>query len=118
VTTKDEALARIEAAFSGVPRPNNGELVHPESFDDMDLEPLYEIDSWRDMNDEALINSFAAPSFLSAAGFLYFLPAYMRFSLNNPDSPEAVVSAPQPSCSKSALIHGIPDRQRQLSFVA
>jgi hypothetical protein len=94
VTTKDEALARIEAAFSGVPRPNNGELVHPESFDDMDLEPLYEIDSWRDMNDEALINSYAAPSFLSAAGFLYFLPAYMRFSLNNPDSPEAVVSAP------------------------
>jgi hypothetical protein len=93
MTTKEEALARIEAAFGGVPRPTNGELLHPESSDDMDLEPLYEIDSWRDLTDEVLIYSYAAPSFLSAAGFRYFLPAYMRFSLNNPDSPEAVVSA-------------------------
>jgi len=93
MVTKDEALARLEAAFLAVERPDNDDLLHPDSFDDMDLRELYEIDSWRDMSDEDIINSYAAPSFLSAAGFRYFLPAYMRFSLNNPDSPEAVVSA-------------------------
>jgi hypothetical protein len=54
VTTKEEALALIDAAFADVPRPNNGELLHPDSFDDMDIEPLYEIDSWRNMTDEVL----------------------------------------------------------------
>jgi hypothetical protein len=92
VVTKPEALAKIESAFATVARPNNDELLHPDSYDDMDLEPLYEIDSWRQMTDEDVIGTYAAPSFLSATGFRYFLPAYMRYSLNNPDSPEAAVS--------------------------
>lgn len=93
MVAKNEALARIEVAFAAVPRPDNGELHHPDSYDDTDLEPLYEIDRWHDMADEVVINSYAAPSFLSPAGFRYFLPAYMRFALRNPDSAEAVVSS-------------------------
>ena len=91
--SKDEALIRIDATFAGVPRPDNGELHHPESYDDMDLQRLYEIRSWRDMTDQDVIEEYAALSFLSAAGFRYFLPAYMRFALLNPDSPQAVVSS-------------------------
>ena len=93
MVTKEEVLAQVESAFAAVERPHNDELLHPDSFDDMDLVPLYEIESWRDMTDHDLIESYAAPSFLSAAGFRYFFPGYMRFSLTNPDSPEAVVSA-------------------------
>ena len=93
MVTREEVLAKIDLAFAAVERPHNDELHHPESFDDMDLEPLYGIESWRDMNDHDVIESYAAPAFLSAAGFRYFLPAYMRYCLNNPDSAEAVVSS-------------------------
>lgn len=93
MVSKEEALDRIEAAFAAVPRPANDELLHSDSFDDMDLESLYPIESWREMTDDDVINSYAAPSFLSPAGFRHFLPAYMRFALRNPDSSEAVVSA-------------------------
>jgi len=93
VVSTNEALTRIDIAFSGVPRPDNDELHHPDSYDDMDLQRLYEIGSWRDMTDHDVIEEYAALNFLSAAGFRYFLPAYMRFALLNPDSPEAVVSS-------------------------
>jgi hypothetical protein len=44
------------------------------------------------MTDEEVAGSYAAPSFLSAAGFRHFLPAYMCHALRNPDSGAAYVS--------------------------
>lgn len=88
----EKALALIEEAFGDVPRPTNEELLHPDSMDTSDLEPLYAIAHWRDMTDEDVVGTYAAPSFLSAAGFRHFLPAYMCHALRNPDSSAAYVS--------------------------
>lgn len=85
-----EALAR---AFADVERPANADLLHPECMDDGDLLELYEVGDWREMSDELVINNYAAPSFLSADGFRYFLPAFIRFALQNPASPEVVVES-------------------------
>lgn len=93
MTTKQEALSLVESAFADVARPANDELLHPDSSDDMDLVELYEISSWRDMTEHDIIENYAAPNFLSPAGFRYFLPAYLRFALEHPDSSAAVVSA-------------------------
>lgn len=93
MTDIDEALAAIESAFADVVRPGNGELLHADCSDDMDLEALYPIRDWRAMTDEDVVGCYASLSFLSAEGFRYFIPAYMSFVLRHPGSPEAVVSS-------------------------
>jgi hypothetical protein len=93
VTTSEDAIAAIEAAFGNEKRPANDELLHPDCADDMDLEHIYPIPHWRDMADEDVIAGYASLSFFSAAGFRHFIPAYMLFVLRHPESPEAVVSS-------------------------
>jgi len=89
----EDALKKVEDAFANAPRPPNEALLHPQSMDDMDLKPLYAIAHWKDMTEADVIDAYAAPSFLSAAGFRHFLPAYMGHALENPDSPQAYVSS-------------------------
>ncbi|HEX7247543.1 MAG TPA: DUF6714 family protein [Actinomycetota bacterium] len=89
----EEAIAVVEAAFAGAPRPSNAELLHPDCADDADIVALYAFDDWRGVPDDVLEREYAALSFLSASGFLYFLPAYMRFALRHPDGGAAVVSS-------------------------
>ena len=88
----DSALALVGRAFRDVPRPSDEDLRHPQCFDDSDLVPLYAFASWRDMTDADVIGNYAAPSFLSAEGFRFFLPAYLSYALRNPSSAEACVS--------------------------
>ena len=88
----DGALHVVEEAFRDVPRPSNEDLRHPDCFDDSDIVPLYAFSSWRDMTDDDVIGNYAATSFLSAAGFRFFIPAYLSYALRNPDSAEACVS--------------------------
>ena len=89
----EEAIAVVVAAFTGAPRPSNAELLHPDCADDADIVALYGFDDWREVPDDVVEREYAAPSFLSASGFLHFLPAYMRFVLRHPDGGAAVVSS-------------------------
>ena len=91
--TAEAALAAITDAFADVERPANDELLHEQCADDGDLLELYEVPDWREMSDQQVVNNYAAPSFLSAAGFRYFLPAFMAFGLRNPDTREVVVES-------------------------
>jgi hypothetical protein len=93
MTSFERAIDKIADAFRDTPRPPDEELLHEDCADDMDLVPLYGISHWEDMTDEDVIGTYAAPSFLSPAGFRHFLPAYMTFALRNPDSAEACVSS-------------------------
>ncbi|MGH2808724.1 MAG: DUF6714 family protein [Actinomycetota bacterium] len=90
---RDQAIALIERAFAAVERPTNAELLHPQSADDMDIEPLYDIVRWEDMTDADVIYNYSALAFLSPEGFRYFIPAYLIYALRNPESPEAVVDS-------------------------
>jgi hypothetical protein len=116
--TTEEALELVEVAFRDAPRPTNSELLHPRSADDMDLVSLYDIENWRDMTDEDVIGAYAALSFLSAAGFRHFVPAFMSYSLRNPNSAEAVVSSTvwgfDPSLYDEKLAHYVRSKYELL----
>jgi uncharacterized protein DUF6714 len=93
VGDRELALAALERAFGRLERPSNEALLHPDCSDDGDLLELYEVADWREMSDELVVRNYAAPSFLSAAGFRYFLPAFMRYALTHPESPEFVIES-------------------------
>ena len=86
-------LAQIDAAFATVPRPGNDELLHPNCADDNDIMALYEVTDWHDLSDATVENEYAALSFLSPAGFRYFISAYMSFTLRHPESGAAAVES-------------------------
>ena len=89
----DDAIAAIEAAFADVPRPSDDELLHPRCVDDGDLAGLSPYHDWREVPDEVLEGAYAALSFLSAAGYRFFIPAYLRYALRHPQSGAAVVDS-------------------------
>jgi len=76
-----------------VPRPTNAELLHERCFDDNDLVRLYEVAHWSELPDAVVESEYAALSFLSAAGFRHFIPAYMGFALRHLDSGAAAVES-------------------------
>src|SRR6478672_5014440 len=86
-----QALAQIEAAFAGAPRPANSDLLHPACKDDNDIVGLYPVVHWRDLDDATIEGEYAAPFFLSPAGFRHFFPAFMRHALRHPASGAAAV---------------------------
>ena len=88
-----DVVETIERAFEGVERPTNPELLHHDCADDMDLEPLFTIATWRDMTDVEVEGCYAALAFLSPAGFRYFIPAYLTYCVRNPESPAAVIDS-------------------------
>jgi hypothetical protein len=92
-TERETALERIERAFADVPRPRNDELLHPQCFDDGDIQALYGIERWQDVPDDVIEREYAALSFLSAAAFRYFLPAYLRWVLRHDDEGQAVIGS-------------------------
>jgi hypothetical protein len=89
----DDAIDAVETAFANVPRPTDDELLHPRCVDDADLVGLYPYADWRDVPDEVIEREYAALSFLSAAGYRCFIPAYLRYALRHPRSAAAAVDS-------------------------
>lgn len=89
----DRAVAAIEAAFAGLAPPGDAALLHPRCMDDNDIAEFYGAPDWRDLAGEMLVRNYAAPAFLSAAGFRYYLPAFMIWSLRNAGRPEYLAEA-------------------------
>lgn len=89
----EQVLRQLDAAFADAPRPANEDLLHEQCFDDGDIAALYGIGHWRDVPDDIVEREYAALSFLSAAGFRHFIPAYMSWVLRHPKSPAAVVDS-------------------------
>lgn len=108
VTTTTEALAtQIIAAFDGLDRPTDDELLHPECMDDVDVLEFYGGVTWREMTDQMIVYGYAAPTAFSAKAFQYYLPAYLLWTLRNSDSPEyaseSILLALDPGTSKEML---------------
>lgn len=77
--------ARIRAAFTDKTPPADDELLHPDCMDDGDVQEFYGGVDWRDMTDDMVAYSYAAPSFFSPAAFRYYLPAFMLSALRDKD---------------------------------
>ncbi len=81
-------IAEIKTAFDGSKMPADDELLHPDCRDDVDILEFYGGIKWQDMTDEMVVYAYAAPTAFSAKAFQYYLPAYLAWTLRNPDSPE------------------------------
>ena len=93
MTSVDDAIEQIRAAFAADERPDDAALLHPRCRDDMDLEGLYEVGHWSEVPDELVVSEYAALAFLSAEGFRHFIPAYLIWVLRHPDAGDAVVDS-------------------------
>jgi hypothetical protein len=87
---KQAVIQMIEAAFDGVPRPEEITLHVAEARDlyDYDNDAQHRakdrhIDRWQDVPDEHLHDCTTALSYLEADGMRYYLPAYMTWYLRH-----------------------------------
>ncbi|MCX2722475.1 DUF6714 family protein [Roseibium salinum] len=85
---EDDLCRWIEEAFEDVPQPSDDELLHPGCMDDCDILQFYGGVSSQDMSGAMIVYNYAALTAFSAAAFRYYLPAYMLWTLRNPDSIE------------------------------
>lgn len=90
---RENAIAQIEVAFSDLTPPAHGAVLHPQCMDDGDILDFYGGPDWRALSGDMIIGNYAASSFFSAAAFRYYMPAFMTWSLKNPDSVEYVVES-------------------------
>ncbi|WP_282154235.1 DUF6714 family protein [Ruegeria atlantica] len=106
-TTTEDLATRIIAAFDGLDPPADGELLHPECMDDVDILEFYGGVKWHEMTDQMIIYNYAAPTAFSAKAFQYYLPAYLIWTLLNSDSreyaSESILLALDPGTSKEML---------------
>lgn len=76
-----ECQAEIDNAFQAVKRPTK--WLHPQSYDDTELKPVYEYLTWKEIPDQVISSQNAALCFAGPDSFRYLLPAYMQFALNH-----------------------------------
>jgi len=68
--------------------PADDELLHSDCRDDVDILEFYGGIKWQEMTDDMVVYVYAAPTAFSAKAFQYYLPAYLIWTLRNPDSPD------------------------------
>lgn len=93
VETVEATRAEIDAAFGDLSPPGDDALLHPQCRDDNDIAEFYGAPDWRGLPEDLLVRNYAAPSFFSAKGFRYYLPAFMVWSLRLAASPEYLAEA-------------------------
>jgi hypothetical protein len=86
-----EVVRQIEAAFGGLDHPGDDKLLHPQCFDDMDIEAFYGGPHWRDVPSDLIAYENAALCFSSPEGFQFYLPAYLIWTLRNYEGESASV---------------------------
>ncbi|SLN65124.1 hypothetical protein RUM8411_03234 [Ruegeria meonggei] len=89
-------------------------------MDDVDILEFYGGVRWQDLTDQIIESGYAAPNAFSAKAFQYYLPAYLIWTLRNPDSPlyvgESVLLALNPGTSKEMLRHFRKSKFSLLTF--
>lgn len=83
----------IRLAFDDRLPPTDEELLHPDCHDDVDILQFYGGVYWQDMDDAMIVYNYAAPTAFSPKAYRYYLPAYLNWMLQNPDSIEYVSEA-------------------------
>ena len=117
-------IAEIETAFSDARRPSDEELF---SYDDEGALDILRGRRWQDVPDDELDYHSCALATLSAHGFAYFLPAFMRAALRHPHLgfSDAVVQAltppnddpARPSFAARWTLLSVPQRTAAVAFL-
>jgi len=84
--SKENIIKQIREAFSGVKRPPDEKLLHfPNTGGELWIESFLgdaETD-WLDVSPDKIEKEYAALTVFSPSAFVYYLPAYMTWVLNN-----------------------------------
>ncbi|MBW4497541.1 MAG: hypothetical protein KME26_31645 [Oscillatoria princeps RMCB-10] len=79
---------KIKEAFYGVEFPGDEHLLNPKSFDDSEIEDFkgkgWKL--WENIPGEIIKYNYCSLPFFSPEAFLFVLPAYMIYALDNPQS--------------------------------
>ena len=106
-STIQSVIAEIDQAFAGMEPPGDDKLLHPNCMDDVDMLEFYGYVRSEDLTDAMVVYSYAAPTSFSPEAFRYYLPAYLKWSLHNQDSPEyaseSILLALDPATDKEML---------------
>ena len=100
-------IGTIDEAFADLDPPGDDKLLHPDCMDDVDVLEFYGSIRREDMTDAMVVYSYAAPGSFSPEAFRYYLPAYLKWTLHNLDSPEyaseSILLALDPATDKEML---------------
>lgn len=106
-STIQPIFADIDQAFAGIEPPGDDKLLHPDCMDDVDVLEFYGLVRRENMTDAMVVYSYAAPNSFSPEAFRYYLPAYLKWTLQNLDSPEyaseSILLALDPATDKEML---------------
>lgn len=85
-----ELISEVFAAFAGVEREDGITLREAIAIDEwksrdeqLAARSLDTDRKWQDVSEETILASSAAPAFLDAKGFRYYLPAFIVYGLKN-----------------------------------
>ncbi len=86
--TIEEVKKEIEDAFENVKYPGDEHLLHPQSYEESEVEDFQgkHWKSWKELPKETIDYNRSTLCFLSPEAYPFFLPAYMIHGLENPDS--------------------------------
>ncbi|MDX1710961.1 MAG: DUF6714 family protein [Rhodovibrionaceae bacterium] len=110
---------QIEAAFAAAEQPGDGELLHPQCMDDVDILSFYSdaacnaafggAPHWREVPDATIVYEYAALTAFSPKAFRFYLPAYLLYTLAHYADPEyaaeSTLRALDPGTDKE-MLHG------------
>ena len=119
MSSQDEVLAQIRAAFGGVARYPDADLFAPRE-DYLWSESLHGgTGPWWDVPAEAIAREPHALDQLTISGFQFFLPAYLSWVVQNSDSDsgsiDTTISALDTSKCSEAVLNDRIKRFRSLS---
>ncbi|NNN06160.1 MAG: hypothetical protein HKL90_09700, partial [Elusimicrobia bacterium] len=86
---KDALKSAIAAAFSDVPRPQEGRIALPSADDREDIESVFRGRHWRDMPVDALLRHHLLAQSLSSMtleAFRFFFPGFLLLAVDHPVS--------------------------------
>jgi hypothetical protein len=86
-----ELVREIERAFAVVCRPE--EMLHPECMDGSEIAVFSRYHRWEDIDDKDIASEPSALCFVSADGFQFLCPAYMRYLVNRIGSGSSLVDS-------------------------
>ncbi|MFM6348518.1 MAG: DUF6714 family protein [Dolichospermum sp.] len=83
-----EVKKRINSAFANIQLPSDEYLLHPACQDESEIEDFKgrHWQKWQDIPQEIIDYNYSSLSFLSPSALRFFLPAYMIYGLDNPNS--------------------------------
>lgn len=86
-------LTRIERAFPVGPAPTDDHLVEHVCAECDDLRRLFRGVQWTDLPDKVIDENFDKLPLLTAEAFVYYVPAYIRRAVLNPQEKDCGLSS-------------------------